>query len=435
MNLPALSLLATAIAAAPSGPDSTARALTLGEAVDLALHNAPAVVQAAGQTRARRAEVRSAYAAFVPGVTLNAGATRQYTSGANTRVENGQVVTLPRDPWSSNGSVGASVDLFTGGRRLFDLKRARAGEKAARADAVSQRFQVELEVKQQYFNVLAARESEAAARAQLEQSQRQLRDAIAKLREQTATKSDSLRSVIQVRNAELALLTAGNDRTSAAAALTRLVGAPDPVTASGADVGEPVTLAIEADTLARLAERGPAVLAAEAQLDAARASRWTAYSRYVPTLSAGYSRGASGTSTDFGLSDDYTYSGSLRFSLSLPLFDQLGREQQVIEAGVALDNAEAALRDARLAARQNLTQSLGAFQTALQHAVALSASVEAADEDLRVQQQRYTAGEATLLDVLTSQTQLAQSRDSLIRARYDARIAKAQLEALVGREL
>ncbi len=408
MNLPALSLLATAIAAAPSGADSTARALTLGEAVDLALHNAPAVVQAAGQTRARRAEVRSAYAAFVPGVTLNAGATRQYTSGANTRVENGQVVTLPRDPWSSNGSVGASVDLFTGGRRLFDLKRARAGEKAARADAVSQRFQVELEVKQQYFNVLAARESEAAARAQLEQSQRQLRDAIAKLREQTATKSDSLRSVIQVRNAELALLTAGNDRTSAAAALTRLVGAPDPVTASGADVGEPVTLAIEADTLARL---------------------------YLPTMSAGYSRGASGTSSDFGLSDDYTYSGSLRFSLSLPLFDQLGREQQVSEAGVALDNAEAALRDARLAARQNLTQSLGAFQTALQHAVALSASVEAADEDLRVQQQRYTAGEATLLDVLTSQTQLAQSRDSLIRARYDARIAKAQLEALVGREL
>ena len=107
----------------------------------------------------------------------------------------------------------------------------------------------------------------------------------------------------------------------------------------------------------------------------------------------------------------------------------------MIEAGVALDNAVAALRDARLAARQNLTQSLGAFQTALQHAVALSASVEAADEDLRVQQQRYTAGEATLLDVLTSQTQLAQSRDSLIRARYDARIAKAQLEALVGQEL
>ena len=435
MNLPSLGLLATALYAAPFGADSAARPLTLAEAVDLALHNAPAVVQSAGETRTRRAEVRAAYAAFVPGVTLNAGATRQYTSGANTRVENGQIVTLPRDPWSSSGSLGASVDLFTGGRRLFDLKRARAGETAASADAVTQRFQVELEVKQQYFNELAARESETAARAQLEQSQRQLRDAIAKLRAQSASKSDSLRSIIQVRNAELALLTAQNDRTSAAAALTRIVGAPEPVTASGADVGESVTLALEADAVAQLAARGPAVREAEAQLEAARASRWTAYARYLPTVSAGYSRGASGTSPDFGVSDTYTYSGSLRFSLSLPLFDQLGREQQVVEAGVALDNAEAALRDARLAARQNLTQSLGAFQTALQHAAALAASVEAAEEDLRVQQQRYTAGEATLLDVLASQTQLAQSRESLIRARYDARVAKAQLEALVGREL
>jgi outer membrane protein len=61
--------------------------------------------------------------------------------------------------------------------------------------------------------------------------------------------------------------------------------------------------------------------------------------------------------------------------------------------------------------------------------------VEAAEEDLRVQQQRYAVGASTLLDVLTSQTQLIQARRDLIRARYDQRIAKAQLEALVGREL
>src|SRR5436309_14798652 len=46
----------------------------------LALHNAPSMVQVAGETRTRGAEVRAAYAAFVPGVTLSAGATRQYTS-------------------------------------------------------------------------------------------------------------------------------------------------------------------------------------------------------------------------------------------------------------------------------------------------------------------------------------------------------------------
>jgi outer membrane protein len=61
--------------------------------------------------------------------------------------------------------------------------------------------------------------------------------------------------------------------------------------------------------------------------------------------------------------------------------------------------------------------------------------VEAAEEDLRVQQQRYTLGASTLLDLLTSQLTLNQARASLIQARLDARVARAQIEALIGREL
>ena len=52
-----------------------------------------------------------------------------------------------------------------------------------------------------------------------------------------------------------------------------------------------------------------------------------------------------------------------------------------------------------------------------------------------MQQQRYAVGASTLLDLLTSQTQLDEGRRDLIRARYDVRVAKAQLEALVGRDL
>jgi outer membrane protein len=63
------------------------------------------------------------------------------------------------------------------------------------------------------------------------------------------------------------------------------------------------------------------------------------------------------------------------------------------------------------------------------------ATVEAAEEDLRMQGQRYSVGGSTLLDVLASQTQLDQARRDLIRARYDQRVAKAQIEALIGREL
>jgi outer membrane protein len=54
---------------------------------------------------------------------------------------------------------------------------------------------------------------------------------------------------------------------------------------------------------------------------------------------------------------------------------------------------------------------------------------------VRVQQQRYNIGASTLLDLLNSQTTLEQARAALIAARYDYRIARAQIETLIGRSL
>jgi outer membrane protein len=414
-----------AIAATP--PDTGARAITLAEAIELAQHNSVQAIQAAGVEQTSAATLRSAYAAFLPGISLSAGATRQYPSRGGTRVENGQVITLPSQPWSYSGSIGTNLQLFAGGSRLFDVVQSRAG--------VAQRFAVALAVKQQFYDVLAARESEGAARAQLEQAEQQFKTASARVRAQTATRSDSLRAEIQLRNAQLAVLDARNSIVSANAGLTRVVGVSYPITA--ADVSPDVApLALDEETLSRLSLDGPGVHEAQAQLDAARAARRATWANYLPTLGASYSRSGTGTDSEFGLgASAYDYSGSLRLSLSLPIFNQLQREEQTVRLRVAEENAAAALRDARLMAAQTLAQALGAFRTAAQRVEAQTASVEAAEEDLRVQQQRYAVGNSTLLDVLTSQTQLNQARQDLIQARDDQRVAKAQLEALVGREL
>lgn len=419
-------------------PDSGRRPITLGEAVALAQRNAPTVIQARGQTRITAAGVRSAYAAFIPSVSLSAGANRQLpSSGAQTRFENGQVVTLPAQPWSYNLGLGASVNLFDGGRRFFDLGQARARASSAAVGEISARYDATLAVKQQFFNVLAARETGAAARAQLEQAEQQLRIAIARVRARNATRSDSLRSEIQLRNARLAVSDARTSVEVAAASLTRAVGTPDPVTADEGDsLAGGTELALGDEAIRALAEDGPAVRQARAALDAARSALRSAWTAYLPAVTASYSRSGSGAGGSFAPgSVDYAYSGALRLSLSFPLFNQLDREAQWTQASVAETNAEAALRDTRLAATEGFAQSLGAFRSAAERLASLTATVEAAEEDLRVQQLRYASGGSTLLDVLTSQTLLDQGRRDLIRARYDLRITRAQLEALVGRDL
>jgi outer membrane protein len=428
-------------AAYPGGPwevasDSTARPISLSEALELAQRNSPQAVQARGQSRTAAAGSRSAVAAFLPNVSVSAGATRQYASGSRTRVENGQVITLPDEPWSYSAGLGANVVLFGGGKRIFDLQQARASVGVAAANEINQRYQVALNVKQQYFNVLAARESEGAARAQLTQAEEARRFALARVRARTATRSDSLRAEIQMGNAQVAVLTVRTTLESAIASLTRVVGSLSPVTAMAEGQPAVLQLGVEGEALRSLAENGPVVKEAKSQLDAARSGKRASWSSYLPSLTASYSRSGNGSGADLAFDPEgYSYSGSLRFSVSLPLFDQLGREEQVVRASTAVDNAEASLRDARLGALESLSRSLGAFRSAGQRAAAQQATVVAAVEDLRVQQQRYATGSSTLLDVLTSQTQLDQARQALIQARYDQRIAKAELEALVGRDL
>ena len=416
------------------GPDS-ARKISLAEAIRLAQLNSPQAIQAEGTERTSKAAKVSAVGAIFPSASLSAGRTIQF-GGGQTRVnQNGEQVTIASAPVNSTG-LNLNMTLFDGGQRLYNLRTAKSQIESAEANRVAVKYNVALNVKQQYYAVLAAIESEDAARFQMGQANEQFRTSIAKVRAGVATRSDSLRGVIQLGNAQLALITAQSNKEAADASLTRLVGSEVPVTADPASVQENMAALPDSAELATLAKNGPAVLQARAELDAAEESRKASKAPYLPSLSASYSRTGSGTDKRFGLGDDpFSYNGRLSFSLSYPVFNNFSREEQVVRAKVAEINAQATLRDTQLGAQESLTQYIGALRGASQRVAVQVASVAAAEEDVRVQQQRYNIGASVLLDLITSQAALAQAQQSLIQARYDYRIARAQLEALIGREL
>jgi len=219
-------LLLPTIAAAQGTPDTTATSLTLAEAIRLAQQNSPATVQARGTIQTSSASVKQAYSAFLPSFNLSAGTSHQSGDRFDTQ---GNLVPFIGNPTSYSTGLNANLQLFDGGRRFFDIKKTKADVNAAEAGEVTQRYQIALQVKQQYYNILAARESESAAKAQIDQANLQLRAASLRLRAGVATTSDSLRSVIQLGNARLALLTAVNNLSLGNATLTRLVASPRPV--------------------------------------------------------------------------------------------------------------------------------------------------------------------------------------------------------------
>jgi outer membrane protein len=410
-----------------------ARPITIDDAVRAAVQNSPLTVASRNGERSGEAGVTAAKSQFLPSLSATYGATNQ----GGTQFIQGVPVPISGLPWTYSRGLSAGLTVFDGGRNWYNYKAAGATLDAAVASDVSQRYSVALSVKTQYFAILAAREQAAAARRSLEEAQQQLGVAAAKMIAGAATRADSLTAALAVGNAQLNILNAQNALTNANAALTRLVASPVPVTAVAADTSDIGRIDIDEGSLTKMALEGPTVRASIAAYAASHASHQAATTPYIPTITASgrygqnpkatqgflFGGGPTSTSTSFGININY------------PIFNNYSREESLILARINEDNAQANLRDARFLAQQNLTTFLASYQTAQQTVALQLLQIQSATENLRVQTQRYNIGTALQVDVTTAQAALDLARANLIQARLNARTAKANIEALIGRDL
>jgi outer membrane protein len=406
--------------------------VTLEEAIRLGTRVQPSVVQAEGGVRNASAQLRSARGQFLPNVNATSSVGTSFSERA--RVEGGQI-SDPGSTTSASMGLSGSVDLFTGFRRGADIRAAKAQGVAADATLTDAQSQSRLNTTQEFFNALYARQLIAVRDAGVRRAEEQLKISVAKLASGSATRSDSLRSLVTLGNARLQLVNAEAQLSQAEANLGRLVGLETRVAAADDSSYYQVLTAIDSSALRTEAvARSPRVLNTEASRDAARASLSAARSAYWPTLSLNGNYNYSGNGnrqTDLSLLNNR----SLTLQLSWPLFNRFTRERNITTQEVNLDAAEATADDSRRQIQASLTTQLGLLDAARVRIDITQISVRAAQEDLRVQQERYRLGAATIVELLTSQEALSQAEVDAINARFDYLRAKAQIEALIGRPL
>jgi outer membrane protein len=332
-----------------------------------------------------------------------------------------------------NFGLNASLDLFTGFRRGADSRAARATRDAAEAGLIDANYQASLAATQQFFTALAAQQLVRVREASVRRAEEQLKLAIAKLHAGSATRSDSLRSVVTLGTTQLALVSAQADVAAAQAELARQIGADGRVAA--ADDSAFYQVAAQLDTLALLQEalsQSPRVQSAEASTRAADANLSSAKSAYWPTLTLGAATGWSGTDNR---NWELFNQRQLNLGLNWNLFNRFNREQTIAIRTSTLDQAEATASDTRRQVSSVLTAQFALLDAARLKIDIAQTSVAAAQEDLRVVEQRYRVGAATILDLLNSQEALTQAEVDAVAARFDYLRAKAQIEALIGRDL
>ncbi len=404
------------------------RRVTLREALDLGRQFNPTMVQAEQNLRVADMSVTQAYGAFLPTLSSTAGTNRSSSPQFNA----GQ--TTPRTD-ATSASLSANLQLFTGFQRGAKLRAANANRDVNQATVLQQQYATDLATKQAFFTELANEELVTVAQTQVRRSGEQLKLTSEKLRLGATTRADSLQAQVDYGTQQLALIQAQANARTAQANLGRAIGSAGLVVAVPDTTLEIRLASLDTAALRREAEAtAPSVVQAQAGVVAAQASLTASRAVYFPTVSAGASERWTGNALAWA-NPNYKGIWSLSLSVSLPIFDGFQREANIVTADANTQTAQAKLRDARLLLDANLTQALAALDAAGQQIDVSRTQVAAAQENLRMQRERYRLGASTIVDMLTAEVSTNQAEVSLVQARYNYLIARAQLEAYVGHAL
>ena len=414
--------------AALAGPGSrdTLPVVTLREALQQAVRLDPDYVRALGLLNNAESARRTALLVFLL-PTIAASADYSQLSTQQFNIGTGSAANA-----TGRASIDARYELFTGGRKFADAKRATADLESTQAGELGARFAVALEVERDYYGVLGARELYDVAQQRLTRAREALVTARARVVSGATVQSDSLQVLLEVQRAEIGVLRSDATMVVAQLQLGRRIGRGTPVDAAPLDslLPPPLPLSLDAAVMQAVAQ-GPSWRQARANEHSANLQIRARQGSYFPSVTLIGSLGK----FDDKFFPTQTTRRSVGFSLSLPIWDGGQRELAIARLQSSRDVARAIREDLERAARRDVTEAYTTYDVS-RRALAISLTgVAVAIEILRVQQSRYRAGAGTVLELLDAQSQLVQAQADLVQARYGVRLARAALEAMLGRRL
>jgi cobalt-zinc-cadmium efflux system outer membrane protein len=344
--------------------------------------------------------------------------------------------TLTGNSSENNVFLGISQEFLTGGKRE---KRSRAAEKELfsfdNRISDSERL-LRLEVKSVYYHLLLARNLLGLAQRAEELNISLLRIAGERLAAGDVAELDVNLARVEAARAEGKKIDAATETASVQQRLLLLMGSPAGETVNvsgsfdaGVSVGELVELKKQAlENRHDLKFLKSEIEKAEAEVLLAKADR-------LPnvTVGAGYTREQ--TLTSLGGMEEKGANNlfGLKVSFPLPLFDRNQAGQQ--QASARRNSTESRYLFA-LQSIEREVETAHARLSSAQKTVALyrTGILPQLEENLKLVQEAYQAGEVGILAVIEEQKKFIDVNDSYLTALYNRNSAVAKLEAAVGME-
>ncbi|MGO8735389.1 MAG: TolC family protein [Terriglobia bacterium] len=409
--------------------DSTALRLTLRDAVATALKENPqvqiatlnfaesqedksiarsALLPQAGVEvldRAMRVNLWAEFGAPFPGIREHAGPFQFFQAGPS--------VTMPL------------LDLTLWRR----LQAARQEMNASQAQETTMREQIVLLVVSQYLAGMRAEAAVKAAQSRVDLAQALYDQADDLQKHGVGTGIDTLRANVELQNEKQRLLEAQTQQKVALYGLTRLLNLEPHRQIELADTPSFYqTPEIDASrSIEQAYETRPEMKALAAQAHAAELAKRAASESRLPTLNFAGTWGEQGLSAPSSI-PAYVY----QVTVDVPLFTGGRIHAEIAKADVEIKKVEQQRADLQNQIALEVKTSQAQLEAAQHEVDVANLGVKLAQEEVSQARDRFQAGVANNIEVVTAQDSLARANDNQIAALYGYNQARADLSHAIG---
>lgn len=431
-------LILVAVSISPAWAAETIKPLTLAESIDTALKQSVLIHAAREGVRGAEALQKEAFTGFLPRFSTSYSYTRLNEDpyfvfpGAPPLIPAGNMTTGTKDNY--NWNVEARQPLFAGGGILANYEASRLAADIARLEETATVQDLVQEVKVSYFNILKSARILTVAKQSVEQLKAHRNMAQGFFEVGLIPRNDLLYAEVELANGRQFLLRAENGLEMAKAKFNTILrrAIDSPVEIEDILKQQPLETPLAACIVAALENR-PEIRSSLLRVEQARSGVKLSQSEYYPNVSlvgnyAKYGDTANVSGSPYKPQENWTILAVANWN-----FWEWGKTKHRVDAGISRENRAA---DILTNIREQITLEVkNAFlllHEAERQLQVTKKTIEQAEENFRINTERYREQVGTSTDVIDAQTLLTKAKADHFNALGDFNINQARLERAMG---
>ena len=398
------------------------QSLSIDECVRIALENKASIKSAEQNTRIAKLNRTSAAGMLLP--TVRASSSFSETTYGNSSLTN------------ENYATGLSLNqnLFNFGNNVRNVRNSDNSYDIAKQSERQSVSNVISNVYVYYYQYLKNNELFIIAEKNLELSSKQLDLVQRRYNLGSVSKTDYLKASVQYGTARSTLLSRKLNRENSIEQLKNSMGIIEkdiPL-----KLKEKVNIELIIPTFdtaySIMVQNSPDLKILDAQIKANQLNVRSSIGSSLPSvnLSVGMNASSPEEMTSEFFEDNYIKSANL--TISIPIFSGLKNRNSVQISKIRLGQSKTTYNTSRINAKVELSSLINTLNNYEEIIPIYEEVLISAEEDLRLAQNKYELGSATILELLDAQLAVLQASSTLVTTKYDAAIQLANLDKLLG---